>query len=57
MSDSVHQDLGLASVANLNPSLQQGRRIANEGLSSNEFNAIFYKVHQLKDPLTTFKLA
>ena len=47
---AVHQCLSLPAVANLNPPLQQGRRIANEDVSSKEFNAIFYQVQQMNNP-------
>ena len=50
---SVHQCLGLASVSSIAPPLTQGRRIANEGVSSNEFNAIFYQVQPRNSPLKT----
>ena len=45
---SIHQCLGFGSVNNIVSALAQGRRIANEGVSSNEFNALFYQVQPLK---------
>ena len=48
---SIHQCLSLGSVRNITLPLAQGRRIANEGISSNEFNAIFYQVQPLNNPL------
>ena len=46
---AVHQCLSLPAVAHLDPPLQQGRRIANEGVSSRNL-CYFYQVQQMNNP-------